>query len=289
MTILPVNPFVEVDESLGDELATLMFVARSQAPPPAGKLSNADWFDYSLDASLAAKLKIVGFEASASGRRRVYVWDYMRWRAVPDESDPTGRRAVRWGCGVRCAVVATDFSVDASTKGLAGLAGVAANVELKGAKAEVFVSVLGVLGDHGAPPPGGPLSVEKFGKIMEYVGAIAKLLNDDQEKALTDPDSPRRSDPQQIAVELLADPDGVQSAWSVGVVWGLRSLAEGWRVGVSLERFPKQHAGPENPRPDAAIRAAYQSVLGDRYEELDPDGSARRDASDRLLNLEIRL
>lgn len=81
------TPDAEVDSSLGEEVSLTVGTARGQSAPATSDLSNADWLDYSLDASLAAKLKIAGFDGSASGRHRVYVWDYMRWTALPDPDD----------------------------------------------------------------------------------------------------------------------------------------------------------------------------------------------------------
>lgn len=163
---------------------------------------------------------------------------------------------------MRCAVAATDLSLDASTRGLIGLAGIAANVQLKAAEAQVTVSVIGLRGDQGAIPEAGELSVKKFGEINAYVNGITRILNADLEDAFTNPDSRRRADPKPIAIETVGDADLVQTAWCVGVVWALHGIAEGWQHGVAMSKFPMQQAGPQNPRPDAAITATYARVLG---------------------------
>lgn len=281
MTVIPVNVDSGIDDSLTAELGDVLRTGRA-TPPSAVDLVNSNWLDYSLDASLAMKLKIISIEAGFKGRLRVYVWDYVRWIAVPDDTDPEGQRAVRWGSGVRCAVVARDFALEGSTKGLAGLAGVAANVTLSGVEASVDVSVIGVRGDQGVIPPPGNLTVEKFGDIVTYTTNIAKILNTDLGL-----DEPKRAVPQMIGIDTGSALDPVQNAWSVGVVWGLHAVEQGWQFEYALEAFPKQQAGPSNPRPDGAIAATYRSLLGDDYEQLDPDGTAKRRAAEQLLNLKI--
>ena len=95
MTVIPVNVDHAIDDSLAGELGNLIEGAQA-APPNAADLVNSSWLDYSLEASLAAKLKIVTIDAGFKGRLRVYVWDYVRWVALPDDSDPDAKRSVRW-------------------------------------------------------------------------------------------------------------------------------------------------------------------------------------------------